>query len=126
MQIKDKISSNVLEISSHLKEVYGNFFNNDCNYVKGSIKDFLQSRLVLKNLPRFDSKVAENLDCQILREEVELAMSKLKKSTSPGVDGATPELILTIYELVPALIVDFVKYFFEDGDENRVNLLVKI
>ena len=68
MQIKDKVSSNVLEISSHLKEVYGKIFNNDCNYVKSSIKDFLQSRLVLKNLPRFGSKVAEKLDCQILRD----------------------------------------------------------
>ena len=93
MEINGKMSSNALEISANLREVYEKIFNNECNYVSGSIRDFLQSRFVLQNLPRFSWKTAERLDCQILGEEVDIAMSKLKKATSPGCDRATPELI---------------------------------
>ena len=70
-------------------------------------------------------KTAERLDCQILEEEVDIAIGKLKKATSPGCDGATPELILLIYEMAPALVVNFVKDFLEEEAENRLNLLVK-
>ena len=104
-----------MEISAHLRVVYSKIFNNESNYVKGSIRDFLQSRLVFQNLPKFSSRAAEKLDCHIIKEEVGIAVNKLKKSTSPGNDGATPELIQTIYEIVPDLIVEFVKDFLDGG-----------
>ena len=126
MNINGKMSSNVLEISSHLREAYEKIFNNESNYINGSIKNFLQSRLVLQNLPKSSLKTAERLDSQILVEEVDKAIGKLKKATSPGCDGVTPELILLIYEMAPALVVNFVKEFLEEEAENRLNLLVKI
>ena len=87
MLIQDRLSSNILEILACLRNVYNRIFNNESNYVKGNIRDFLQSRLLLQNLPKFSSKVVERLDCHILKEEVEIAISKLKKLTSPGEEG---------------------------------------
>ena len=84
MQIGDKVISNIMEISAHLRQIYNRIFNEESNYVKGSIKEFLKSRQVLQNLPKFSRKVAERLDCYILKEEVSMAVNKLKKSTSPG------------------------------------------
>ena len=65
------------------------------------------------------------MEKQILGEEVDIAIGKLKKGTSPGWDGSTPELLFFIYELVPSLIKDFVQEFLEEKVENRLNLLVK-
>ena len=125
MEINEKITSNPLEISSHLKEVYDKIFNNESNYTSGSIEKFLHDRSVLKNLPKFSKVTADFMEKQILGEEVDLAIGKLKKGTTPGWDGATPELIIFIYNLVPSLVRDFVQEFLEEKAENRLNLLVK-
>ena len=80
---------------------------------------------MLKNLPKFSKITSEFMDKQILGEEVDSAIGKLKEGTSPGWDGATPELITFIHNLVPSLVREFVQEFLEEKAENRLNLLIK-
>merc|ERR1712002_1386056 len=116
---------NPMEMSMYLREVYEKIFNNKNNYKIGNIEKFLQERLVLTDLPKFSKTVADFMDEQILGEEVDCAVEKLKGGTAPGNDLATPELIIFIHGIVPSLIKDFVIEFLKGNKEDRLNLLVK-
>ena len=119
MEIDGTETSNLMEMSMHLREVYEKIFNNKNNYKIGNIEKFLQERLVLTDLPKFSKTVADSMDEQILGEEVDCAVEKLKGGTAPGYDLATPELIIFIHGIVPSLIKDFVIEFLEGNKEDR-------
>ena len=70
-------------------------------------------------------EVAESLDMDILMEEVDRGVNKLRDGTSAGRDGSTPKLIKWLFTLVPQLFLDFARDFLRGNSEDRADLLIK-
>ena len=75
------------------------------------------------NLGSINDISAHVLELDILLEEVEAAVHKLKPNTSPGPDGLTPECIKWLFETCPNVLLSFARNFLISTDEEKTFLM---
>lgn len=60
-----------------------------------------------------------SVDAHISLAELKTALDSMSKSTSPGLDGIAPELLLAVCDLVRSVLLDAINHSLEIGTFHR-------